>query len=77
MDLQRDRNELMEMIGQIQNAQLMASIKEVVSDLLNPSHGFELTEDHQRILDERMDKYNSGKGKLFTWEEVVKEVRNK
>lgn len=44
------------MISQIQNAQLMASIKEVVSDLLHPSDGFVLSEDHRMILDERIDK---------------------
>ncbi len=77
MDLNRDRNELMEMIGQIQNASLMANIKEVVSDLLFPTNGFELSEEHRKILDERIDKYKSGEGKLFTWEEVVEDVRKK
>ncbi len=75
MDLNRDRRELVEMINQIQSAQVIAHLKEVVEDLSISSEGFELTEKHKRILDQRIDKYRSGQGKLYSWEEVLERVR--
>ena len=62
---------------QIQNTELMSRLKEVFYDLVQPNYGITLTEEQKRILEERIDKYEQGKGKTYSWEEVLKEVRSR
>ena len=75
MDLNKERVELVEMINQIQNAQMLASIKELLADLMPNGSGFELSEVHKEILDRRIEKYQSDKSQMSSWEEVLAETK--
>lgn len=58
------------MILQIQSVRALDYLKGVVRDILGENGGFVLTEKHKQILDERFEKYDSGRGELFSWEEI-------
>ncbi len=75
MDLNRERKELVELINQIQSQQLLSELRSVVEDLMSASDDFELSPSHREVLDQRINKYKAGEGKLYSWEEVVDKVK--
>jgi hypothetical protein len=75
--METDRSDLVDMINQIQSANILAHQKEIVSVLIHQPDSFTLSDAHKRILDERIAKYDSGEGKLYSEEEVLDSIRRK
>ncbi len=68
MDLSLKKREIIEEIGKTNDEKLVWAI----ARLLHLDEDMETPEWHKQILEERTEKYESGKGKLKNWDEVQK-----
>ena len=74
MDLERERRELIEMINKIQDPQTLAHLKEVVEDLMSREEDFELSDEMQALLDERLASHRANPNAGSSWEEVKSRI---
>jgi putative addiction module component (TIGR02574 family) len=69
MDLSHEKIELIELLLKVQDAHLIEYIKKLIKQEGVDSE-YTLTKKQKEELDTRIDKYSSGKGKVYTWDEV-------
>ena len=77
MKLTAEINQIKKELDDIDDAQLLAVIKDLLSyaKTKTMSEDFELTPAHKKILDERKRKHTQGKSKSLTWEQVKSQAR--
>lgn len=47
----------------------------ILQDYLKPASGFELTEAHRNLIDERLDGYEKNPKNVISWEESKKRLK--
>jgi hypothetical protein len=70
MDIELKKREIQEEIGHITDEKLLWAI----ARLLHMDDEGEVPEWHKEIVNERMEKYEKGKGKMLDWEDVQKDL---
>ena len=70
MNIELERTQIIEEIKHVHDEWLLKAIKR----LLGLDYDDDITEEHQQVLDSRINAYESGKAETIEWEEVKKRL---
>lgn len=72
MDKNSIKLELMQQLMLIESEELLNEVQKLID---SHTATFQLSEKHQQILDERQARLEKGESKLYSWDEVMKNIK--
>jgi len=69
------KNNINKALESIEDAKFLKAVFEIVSSKVDNNKQYELTDEQKAMLDERDLEYKQGKGKNYSWEEAVNEIK--